>query len=146
MASDFWKVRNVPAPWEYEKERLLALICQNGLPDLFLTFSGIELKWPDLIKILAKTVDKINTSLEEIHSMEYGVRACLIREDPVTCTFYFSHCFHQLMRTWKGKNGPFGNHRINHFCYRINCSTEVAPMSMCWYGFIMLPYSRIQHP
>jgi hypothetical protein len=44
--------------------------------------------------------------------------AHLIRKDPVTCDLYFSHRFHQLI-TWKGKNGPFGNHELYHFYYRI---------------------------
>jgi hypothetical protein len=56
--------------------------------------------------------------------MEYGVRVHLIREDPVTCALYFNHCFYQLMKTWKMKNGPFGTTKLTTSITELDFSTE----------------------
>lgn len=63
--------------------------------------------------------------------MEYGVRVHLIREDPVTCALYFNHCLHQLMRTRKAKNGPFGTMKLTTSITESDFSTEGSHMSMC---------------
>lgn len=115
-----------PAYWEHQKKNVLAMVRQLGIFTFFITLSAAETHWPELLKILKKTVD--NEDDADVSNLEFLEKARLIRSDPVTCALYFDHRFKELKKTWnKVKNGPFGDHRILHIYYRIEFQHRGSP-------------------
>jgi hypothetical protein len=45
----FKNIRCSPAYWQNKKKEILAMIRQLGQPNLFLTLSAAESKWPELL-------------------------------------------------------------------------------------------------
>jgi hypothetical protein len=111
-------IRSSPAYWEGEKRNVCAMIRQLGMPTLFITLSAAEAHWPELMKILKLTVDKEETTDENIAELTTREKYRLIQADPVTCALYFNHRFRALLKTWKSNNGPFGSYKVSKtYCF-----------------------------
>ena len=65
-------MRNSPAYFDRKKKDVFAMIRQLGFPALFVCQSAAEIKWPELLQALGKTVDKKIYSDEEIKTMTWG--------------------------------------------------------------------------
>lgn len=115
-----------PAYWEEQKKNIFAIIRQFGVFTFFITLSAAETHWPELLKILKKTVDKEdNADVSQLNFMEISR---LIRSDPVTCALYFQHRIKQIFLTWKVSfEGPFGSFKIKNLFYRIEFQHRGSP-------------------
>lgn len=89
----FNTIRNSPAYWKAEKNNLMAMIRQLGIPTLFITLSAAETKWPELIVILKKLLDNIDITEEEAIELPSAEIARLIQADSPTCARYFDRRF-----------------------------------------------------
>lgn len=69
------------------------MIRELGKPTSFCSFSAAETRWPHLLKILGRIVEKKNYTDDEIRDMTWQKKAELIRKDPVTCARNFKHMF-----------------------------------------------------
>lgn len=115
-----------PAYWEHQKKNVLAMVRQLGIFTFFITLSAAETHWPELLRILKKTVDKEDDA--DVSNLDFQEKARLIRSDPVTCALYFDHRFKELKKTWnKVKDGPFGDRKILHIYYRIEFQHRGSP-------------------
>ena len=112
-------IRNSPAHWQKEKTKLMAQIRQFGLPTFFLTLSSADVNWPELLVALKLSVDKKKITEAEAKKLSSVERAKLIQKDPITCTLHFDQRFKALKKTWESDNGPFKNHKVLHYYYRI---------------------------
>jgi len=98
---------------------LLAQIRQFGLPSFFLTLSSADICWPELLVCLKLTVDKEKITENVASALSHSERSRLIQKDPVTCALHFDNRFKALKKTWSSYDGPFHNHQISHYYYRI---------------------------
>lgn len=112
-------IRNSPSHWQNEKTRLLAQIRQFGLPTFFITLSAADLNWPELLSCLKFTVDNEIMNEEDAANLTYSERSRLVQKDPITCALHFDARFRALKKTWESPEGPFLDHKINHFYHRI---------------------------
>lgn len=120
------KIVGTPGYWESQKKNVCAMVRQLGVFNLFVTLSAAEAHWPELLRILKKTVDKEDVTLSEASNLDFVNKARLIRSDPVTCALYFNHRFNELKKTWK-VNGPFGGYEMHHFFHRIEFQHRGSP-------------------
>lgn len=117
-----------PAYWENQKKNALAMIRQLGKPDLFITLTAAETKWPELLRTLTKVIDKVDISLEEASEMTFDNKSRLIRSDPITCARVFDQRFKALKKTWmKCTDGPFGEYKIKNMFHRIEFQHRGSP-------------------
>ncbi|CAH0387819.1 unnamed protein product [Bemisia tabaci] len=92
-------VRTTPAFWEKVKKKLISMIRQLGFPHLFLTLSGAEKMWDNLLQILYENVHNKNVSVENVSKLSDCEKLYLIQQDPVTCARYFDHKIKKLFTT-----------------------------------------------
>jgi hypothetical protein len=124
----FKNIRCSPAYWQNKKKEILAMIRQLGQPNLFLTLSAAESKWPELLVLLMKNIENITISEEEALELPYNKIAELISKDPVTCSRYFDLRINKLIHIMLFKpGGPFGKNRIKDYYYRIEFQHRGSP-------------------
>ena len=110
-------IPGTPPYFEAQKKKVMATIRQKGSYTLFITNSAAETRWPELLVILKKTVDKVDISENEAEEMTFEEKARLISTDPVTCAQYFYYRLKELWKTWDSEDGPFKKYRIeDRFC------------------------------
>lgn len=88
------------------------MIRQLGIPSLFITLSAAETKWPELIVILKKLLDKEDIIEEQASELPSSEVYRLIQSDAPTCARYFDRRFRFLKATWKPPIGPFGKYEM----------------------------------
>jgi hypothetical protein len=68
------------------------MICQLGLPTLFVTFTSVESKWTTLMLAL-HTLNKNHTKIPIFfnNELEYKHFIDLVRSNPITCAHYYNH-------------------------------------------------------
>jgi len=62
--------RTSPAHWE-DKKKVMAMIRQFGLPTVFITLSAAETRWPELIVLLKRNVDRVEITEEEALNLQF---------------------------------------------------------------------------
>jgi hypothetical protein len=119
-------ITGTPAYWEQQKKNLLGMVRQHGGFTIFVTLTAAETQWPELLKILKKTVD--NEDDADVSDLSFEEKARLIRSDPVTCARYFEHRIKEVMKTWNiGEEGPFKKYKVKHIYYRIEFQHRGSP-------------------
>lgn len=122
-------IPNGPIYWQNQKKKVNAMIRQFGKPTFFLTMSAAEIHWKELINILHKSVYKNEERLSdtEFDNMSYIEKNRLIQNDPAICASYFEHKMRAVFHTFKYNNGPFGEHEVIHYYYRIEFQHRGSP-------------------
>ena len=111
-------LRGSPPYFKRAKQDLFAMIRQLGPATFFISLSSAETKWKHLLKILGRTVDKVEYSDLDIDNMTWENRCRLIQSDPVTCARHFDYQLHIVMaKFFKSQQTPIG--KILDFFYRI---------------------------
>ncbi|KAG5678799.1 hypothetical protein PVAND_008434 [Polypedilum vanderplanki] len=103
-----------PPYFEAKKKNVMATVRQTGGFTFFITNSAAETRWPELLVILKKTVDKLDITEEAVIQMTFEEKARLISTDPITCAQYFHYRMKELWKLIEASNGPFGNRAIIH--------------------------------
>ena len=105
-----------------------------GIPTFFLTPSAAETRWPELIRILVRVLEKREISDEEIGEMTWEQKCNLKRKDPVTCARYFDKRVRQLFKLIRSKDGPFAEFEVIDFYIRIEFQHRGSPHvhSLLW--------------
>ncbi|VDN17619.1 unnamed protein product [Gongylonema pulchrum] len=80
-------VQNSYTHWHNEKQKVLAMVRQFGLPNFFLTLSAAEKQCPELLQILKRVVDHESINIVEALALPYAEKSRLIQLDPVACLF-----------------------------------------------------------
>ena len=93
-------LRGLPPYFEKCKKDLFAMIRQLGKPTWFCSFSAAETRWPHLLKMLGRLVEKKQCTDDEINGMTWQKKSELICKDPVTCARNVEHMFRLFLNTF----------------------------------------------
>ena len=122
----FKSIRNSPAYLEKRKKDVFAMIRQLGLPTWFGSFSAADTKWPDLLKMIGKLIDKKEYTTDEIEQMDWSERTRLLQSDPVTCARYFNNRVLLFIKdVLKSDHHPIGE--ITDYFYRVEFQQRGSP-------------------
>jgi len=108
-------IRTSSAHWEDEKKKVMALIRQFGLPTFFITLWAAETRWPELIVLLKRNVDRVEINEEEALNLQFREKARLIRTDPVTCARYFDYRYREVLKLMKKPGGIFRSNFVTTY-------------------------------
>ena len=112
----FRNLRNSPAYLDKRKKDAFAMIHQIGFPNLFLSMSAAETKWPELLRAIGQLNGEIFTD-EEIAEMSTQKKFSLIRKDSATVVRYFHHRFQTFLHdVLKSNQNPIGH--ISDYLWR----------------------------
>ena len=106
----FSEMRNTPPYYSKKKKNLLAVVRQEGMPSIFFTQSCADTRWPELLKVLGKLIDKKDYTDDEIENMSPINRNRLVAADPITVVRYFEnkcHKFQQHIMNLRGSSRQF---------------------------------------
>ena len=123
--------RTSPVYWSLKKRELMAMIRTLGIPTFFLTLSAAETRWPELIVILVRVLEKREISREEADQISWEHKCNLIRKDPVTCARYFDRRLRELFKLIRTQGGPFGEYEVDDFYIRIEFQHRGSPHAHC---------------
>jgi hypothetical protein len=128
-------IRSSPEYWNKRKKELYAMVRQLGSPTFFMTYSPAEVDWPELIVLLAKTVNNDEITMEEAITMDREKVIDLIVKDPVTTARYFENRMDKLFAFIKNVYvGPFKDNPIQDSYDRTEMQKRGSPHnhSMQW--------------
>ena len=123
--------RTSPVYWSLKKKELMAMIRTLGIPTFFLTLSAAETRWPELIVILVRIVEKREISQDEANNISWEHKCNLIRKDPVTCARYFDMRLRELFKLIRTQGGPFEENEVEDFYIRIEFQHRGSPHAHC---------------
>jgi len=120
-------IRMSPAHWEDEKKKVMAMIRQFGLPTFFITQSAAETRWPELVVLLKRNVDRVEINEEEALNLQFRKKARLIRTDSVTCARYFDYRYREVLKLMKKPGGIFGSNFVTTYYWRVEFQQRGSP-------------------
>ena len=86
----------------------LAMIRQLGTPTWFFTLSAADMKWPDMIQIIARQYGK-HFSDEQVQTMSFKEKSKWLRRNPVTTARHFQYRLSTFFQdVLKCKTKPLG--------------------------------------
>ena len=103
----FRRMRNTPPYYASKKKSFLAMIRQGGMPALFFTQSCADTRWPELLRILGKLIDKEDYTDAELENMSHINRNRLVAADPVTVVRYFENKCNKFQKHIMNLRGSF---------------------------------------
>ncbi|KAK3931094.1 Ribosomal RNA large subunit methyltransferase E [Frankliniella fusca] len=111
--------RSSPAYWCQKTKEAMAMIRQYGPAHVFATLTSAEVYWHELITILIKINNEQELTEEEVKLLPKLEKINLVKQDPVTCAWYFHHKFQSIMKLIQNSPlGPFKNYKVCHFVTR----------------------------
>lgn len=109
------KVRGSPPYWAQLQHDVMAMIRQLGKATFFLILSCADLKWPDVIQIIARQYGRHYTD-NDIKEMSFEDKSTWIRTNPVTVARHFHYrlqsFFHNCILTPAQPLGPVEDYVI----------------------------------
>ena len=84
------KIRGSPPYWSQLQHDVMALIRQQGKATFFVTLSCADLKWPDVIQIIARQYG-YNYTEDDIKNMSFEDKSNWLRRNPVTAARHFHY-------------------------------------------------------
>ena len=118
-------VRGSPPYYQRTFYDLLAMIRQLGTPTWFLTLSAADMKWPDVIKTIAKQYGTTYTD-EEVAALSFEEKSNWIRCNPVTAARHFQYRLNTFFNKFlKSTAKPLGE--IVDYAIRIEFQARGSP-------------------
>ena len=119
------QVCGTPAYWQKVHYDVLAMIRQLGIPTWFLTLSAAEMKWPEVIQIIARQYGEI-LSDEAVSNMTWEEKTTWLKRNPVTAARHFQYRLDQFWKTFiTSKAKPIGE--VNDYMIRIEFQARGSP-------------------
>ena len=119
------QVRGTPAYWQKVHYDVLAMIRQLGIPTWFLTLSAAEMKWPEVIQIIARQYGEI-LSDEAVSDMTWEEKTTWLKRNPVTAARHFQYRLDQFWKTFiTSKAKPIGE--VTDYMIRIEFQARGSP-------------------
>ena len=119
------EVRGTPAYWQKVHYEVLAMIRQLGIPTWFLTLSAADMKWPEVIQIIARQYGTILTEAQ-VANLTWEDKCTWLRRNPVTAARHFQY---RLDLFWseflKSKANPIG--KVTDYMIRIEFQARGSP-------------------
>ena len=118
-------VRGTPAYWQKVHYEVLAMIRQLGIPTWFLTLSAADMKWPEVIQIIARQYGTILTD-EQVSNLSWEEKCNWLRRNPVTAARHFQYRLDLFWNDFlKSKAMPIGE--VVDFMIRIEFQARGSP-------------------
>ena len=118
-------VRGTPAYWQKVHHEVLAMIRQLGIPTWFLTLSAADMKWPEVIQIIARQYGTILTD-EQVSNLSWEEKCNWLRRNPVTAARHFQYRLDLFWNEFiKSKSMPIGE--VVDFMIRIEFQARGSP-------------------
>ena len=118
-------VRGSPPYYQRTFYELLAMIRQLGVPTWFFTSSAADMKWPDMIQIIAHQYGVSYTD-EEVLAMSFEEKSGWLRHNPVTAAQHFQYRLNTFFEdVLKSNAKPLGH--IVDYVIRIEFQARGSP-------------------
>ena len=118
-------LRGSPPYYQRTFYELLAMVRQLGTPTWFLTLTAADLKWPDLIGIIARQ-HGVNYTDEEIDKLSFEDKSNWLRRNPVMAARHFQYRLHIFWHEFlKSPAEPLG--KIVDYAIRIEFQARGSP-------------------
>jgi len=88
---------------------------QFGLSTFFITLSAAETRWPELIVLLKRNVDRVKINKEEALNLQLREKEPLIKTDPLTCARYFYNIYMKDFNLTKKPGGIFESNFVTTY-------------------------------
>ena len=116
-------IKGTTAYWKKFLHEVLAMVKQLGIPTFFLTLSCADLRWNELISIIAK-LNGLNISEEDIDQMSYHERCDTLNKNPVLVVRHFQYRVELFFKTII-LDGPLG--KTNYYAIRVEFQVRGSP-------------------
>ena len=101
------------------------MVKQLGIPTWFMTLSCVDLRWPELFQIVARTQGRDITE-EQIEALSYAERCQLLNANPVVTAKHFQHRVETFFReVLLSHINPIG--KITYYALRIEFQMRGSP-------------------
>ena len=98
-------IKGTPAYWKHFLYDILAMVKQLGLPSYFLTLSCADLRWNELVLIIAR-LNNIDVENEEL---DYFQRCNILNQNPVLTARHFQYRVESFFKEiLLHRNSPIG--------------------------------------
>ena len=122
-------VRGSPPYYQRTFYELLAMIRQLGTPTWFFTLSAADMKWPDMIQIIARQYG-VSYSDEDIAALSFDEKSNWLRRNPVTAARHFQYRLNSFFQdVLKSKANPLG--KIIDYAVRVEFQSRGSPHAHC---------------
>ena len=122
-------VRGSPPYYQRTFYDLLAMIRQLGTPTWFFTLSAADMKWPDMIQIIARQYG-VNYSDEDVAALSFDEKSNWLRRNPVTAARHFQYRLNSFFQdVLKSKAKPLGE--IVDYAIRVEFQSRGSPHAHC---------------
>ena len=122
-------VRGSPPYYQRTFYELLAMIRQLGTPTWFFTLSAADMKWPDVIQIIAKQYGVVYTD-EDVANLSFDDKSNWLKRNPVTAARHFQHRLNTFFQEFlKSAAHPLGE--IQDYGIRIEFQARGSPHAHC---------------
>ena len=119
------KVRGSPPYYQHTFYELLAMVRQLGIPTFFLTLTAADMKWPDIISIIARQYGVIYTD-DEIEKLSFEEKNNWLKRNPVTAARHFHYRLHVFFHEFlKSSAEPLG--KMEDYAIRIEFQARGSP-------------------
>ena len=118
-------IRGTPAYWQQRLYDSLAMMKMLGKPTWFLTLSPAEFLWVEFIQAIGRRMGK-NYTDEEVEEMPYGVKADLLRNNPVICAQMWENRLNSFFTDYILSDAcPLG--KVTDFFWKIEFQARGSP-------------------
>ena len=122
-------VRGSPPYYQRTFYELLSMIRQLGTPTWFFTVSAADLKWPDMIQVIARQYGTFYTD-EQIAELSFEERCNWIRRNPVAAARHFQYRLNCLFTDFlKTDAHPLGE--VEDYAIRVEFQLRGSPHAHC---------------
>ena len=116
-------VKGTPAYWKKKLFEVLAMVKQLGIPTFFMTLSCADLRWNELIEIIAK-LNSLNLTEDDIKYMCYQDRGDTLNKNPVLAARHFQYRVEVFFKEIV-LNGPLG--KSKYYAIRVEFQVRGSP-------------------
>ena len=122
-------VRGSPPYYQRTFYELLAMIRQLGTPTWFFTLSAADMKWPDMIQIIARQYG-VSYSDEDVAALSFDEKSNWLRRNPVTAARHFQYRLNSFFQdVLKSNAKPLGE--IVDYAIRVEFQSRGSPHAHC---------------
>ena len=101
-------IRGTPPYWQKMFYEVLAMIQTLGIPTWFLTLSAADMKWPEVIQVIARQYETIYAE-DEVLQLSWTMKSMWLRSNPVTVVRMFQYRLDTFVNTFlKSSSKPIG--------------------------------------
>ena len=122
-------IRGSPPYYQRTFYDLLAMIRQLGTPTWFFTLSTADLKWPDMIKTIARQYG-VHYADDEVAALSFDEKSNWLKRNPVTAARHFHYRLNLFFQHFlKSTATPLGE--IADYAIRIEFQARGSPHAHC---------------